>query len=71
MFYIVEIDRFMNDDPEARAIYEYNSHDEALLALYNTMSYAMQNDNIKNILCMIITVDGFTDRREYWEREEN
>lgn len=67
MYYLLEIDRFNDGSEEAKAIYEKTDFDDALLSLYSTMSFAMQNPKIDNILCMILNREGFTERREYWE----
>ena len=68
-FYLVLIQKFVDQtQPSAKAIYEYSTPDEAIIAFYNELSYAMSGDNILSIMANVIDDSGDDIRREYWVR---
>lgn len=69
MYYLVEITNYEDNTPEAKAIYSYETHDDALAAFFQKMRGAIVNSNYASELCMIIDGRGAVQRYEYWERQ--
>lgn len=69
MFYVIEISTYNNETPTAKAVYGYETHDEALATFYQKMRGAIVNDTYASELCMIINERGSVQRYEYWERQ--
>lgn len=67
-YYLIQIQKFVNGDPSAKAIFEYATKDEALAAYYNTLASSLGNQNISSVLCSIINDAGNCEIKEYWER---
>lgn len=68
MLFMIIIQKFLDETPTVKALYEYNTLDEAKSALYSTMASSMANDNIKSVLCEIINDIGGVVKTEMWER---
>lgn len=68
MLFMIIIQKFLDETPTVKALYEYNTLDEAKSALYSTMASSMANDNIKSVLCEIINDIGGVVKHERWER---
>ena len=68
MFYVLTIQRFMNENSEAKSIFSYNTEDEAKAVLFSTMASSMANENIKQVICMVLNDVGATTKYERWER---
>ena len=68
MFYMVLIQTFEDGSPTAKALFEYETMDEAKSALFSTMFSSMSNENIKTVMCEIINEVGSVLKHERWER---
>ena len=66
MYYLVEI-TVANGTP-AKAVWEKNTQDDALMQLHQTLASAMANPAAASCLCMVIDGRGMVARQEYWER---
>ena len=71
MFYLIEISTYNDSTPIAKAIYSYETHDEALAAFYGKMRGALVNSSYQSELCMIINERGSVQRYEYWQQQSN
>lgn len=69
MFYVLEISTYNNDTPTAKAVYSYETHDEALATFYQKMRGAIVNNTYASELCIIFNDHGLQLRNEYWERQ--
>ena len=70
MFYVLTIQRFMDDSAEARSLFGYNTENEAKAVLFSTMASSMANENIKQVICMVLNEVGATTKYERWNRIE-
>ena len=68
MYYLIEISTYNNGEPTAKAIYSYETSDEATAAFYGKMRGAIVNVSYATELCMIVDGRGAVQRYEYWER---
>ena len=68
MFYVLTIQRFMDDSAEAKSIFNYNTENEAKAVLFSTMASSMANEKIKQVICMVLNDVGATTKYERWER---
>lgn len=66
MYFLVEITT--TESQTAKAIWEKNSIDEAMMALFQGMSSAIANINVRTAMFMVIDHTGSIQRYEYWER---
>ena len=77
-YYLMEISNYTNGTAESRAVYAYDSKDEAVANFHKKLGGAMGNENYKSELVMIIspypetpaTPEGYPIKYEYWERPE-
>lgn len=69
MYYLIEITTYNDSTPTGKAIYGYETHDEALAAYFGKMRGAIINANYTSELCMIINEQGAVQRYEYWVRQ--
>ena len=77
-YYLIEISNYTNGASEARAVYAYDSKDEAVANFHKKLGGAMGNENYKSELIMVIspyretpaTPEGYPIEYEYWERPE-
>lgn len=70
MFYVLTIQRFMDESAEARTLFGYNTEDEAKAVLFSTMASSMANQNMKQVICMVLNEIGATTKYERWGRVE-
>ena len=68
MFYVLTIQRFMDDSAEARSLFGYKTENEAKAVLFSTMASSMSNENIKQVICMVLNDVGATTKYERWNR---
>lgn len=66
-FYFSQIQIF-NDGTEAKALFDYNTFNDALLAYHSFMFSSMSNENIKSVIAVIIDSDTIPRIRDKWER---
>ena len=74
----MEISNYTNGTAESRAVYAYDSKDEAVENFHKKLGGAMGNENYKSELIMVIsqypetpaTPKGYPIEYEYWERPE-
>lgn len=71
MFYLIEVTTYNDSTPTGKAIYSYETHDEALAAFYGKMRGAIVNTDYASELCMIINEQGSVQRYEYWVRQNS
>lgn len=69
MCYLVIIQKFNNETPEAKSIFGYESVDSAKAALYSTMASSIANENVSTAICDILDNDGLIIKYEKWVRE--
>lgn len=75
-FYLIEISTYINKIAESRAVYAYDTKDEAIASFHEKLGSAMGNKNCKSELVMVIcpypetltTPEGYPIKYEYWER---
>lgn len=68
-YYLVIIQTFVDEtQPTAKAVYEYNTQDEACIAYYNELSYAMSGSTIKYLFAEVQDRYGNDIEKKYWER---
>lgn len=66
MYFLIEITSTQAET--AKAIWEKNSVDEAMMALFQGMASAIANINVQSAMFMVIDKTGAIQRYEYWER---
>ena len=69
MYYLIEITTYNDSTPTGKAIYSYETHDEALATFFQKMRGAIVNPNYASEMCMIIDGRGAVQRYEFWERQ--
>lgn len=67
-YYLTIIQRFVDGSPEAKALFEYGTLNDAVVAFYNNMSSSAANENIASVTCVILNGYGLTERKDYWAR---
>ena len=75
-YYLVEISNYMNKTAESRAVYAYDSKDEAIANFHIKLGNAVGDENYKSELVMVIcpypetliTPEGYPIKYGYWER---
>ena len=68
-FYVIKIQE-LKDDKSAKAIYEYDDINQALMVLHQNMASSIASDNVKNVVVLIMNSGGAVQRIERWERAE-
>ena len=69
MYYLIE--KTVSNGASAKAIWEKETIDLALMQLHQVLASAMANQNVSSALCMVIDERGNVVRpAEYWERTE-
>jgi hypothetical protein len=68
MFYVLTIQKFMDESAEAKSIFDYSTEDEAKAVLFSTMASSMVNQNMKQVICMMLNEIGVTTKYERWSR---
>lgn len=68
MFYLVEVTEYMNETPSAKAVYSYESQDEAIARFHQKMGGAMLNENYATELLVVMNSTGKTVKTEYYAR---
>lgn len=63
--------QLMQDDTYARNFLNYPNKDDALSALYYTMSASIADANVRKATCLLIDDNGATHKREDFERPYN
>ena len=67
MWFLVEI-TINYDGVSARALWERSSMDDAVMALYQGMAYAIANPDVHMAMFMIIDEAGRVLKHEHWVR---
>jgi len=67
MFYLNQITTD-KDGVTAKALFDYETNDAAVISLHQTMASAMSNDNVNHAMCMIFTDAGIVLKQENWDR---
>lgn len=68
-WYLVIVQEFVDkSQPTAKAIFEFESRDEALVRYYNELSYAISGTTVQTLMIEILDRFGNDDHKEYWER---
>ena len=67
MYYLIEIS--VTNSGIAKAIWDKDNLDTAMMQLHQTLASAMASENVSSCMCMIIDYQGMALRHEYWERE--
>lgn len=68
MYFMIIIQKFRDETPTAKALFEYSDMKDAKAALFSTMASSMANDNIATVMCEIINESGGVLKHEFWER---
>lgn len=68
MFYLIEVTNYNNGTAEAKAIYPYETEDEAISKWHSKMGGAMSNATYETELLIVINSVGAVIRSEYWQR---
>ena len=69
MFYLVIIQKFNNGAENAKAIYEYETPENAMIALYSTMASSMSDPTIASVACIIMNDRGVSLKQDRWDRK--
>jgi len=67
-FYLIEITKYVDNTPDAKAIYSYDSQDEAVANFHTKLGGAMKNANYAFELCHVINDYGVVIKTETFER---
>lgn len=67
-FYLIEITRYVDNTPEAKGVYTYESENDAIANFHSKMGGAMKNTNYAFELCHVINEYGVVVRSETFER---
>ena len=59
---------FSDGSPTAKAIYDYNSYNDALSALYSTMFSSLAHENLSEVTCLIMDSECIAKKYERWTR---
>lgn len=67
-YFLIQVTEMLDSEsPTVKALFEYESRDEALSAFYSVLASATVNADVKSCLCEIMNKFGDIDHREYWE----
>lgn len=69
MYYLTTIQRFNDETPEAKSLFDYATLDMAKAAMYSTLSSSIANQAIDTVLCTILDNDSLIVKYEKWVRE--
>lgn len=68
MFYLIEVTNYNNDTAESKAIYSYQTEDEAVSKWHTKMGGAMSNETYDTELLIVVNSVGAVIRSDYWQR---
>lgn len=68
MFYLIEVTSYNNGTEEAKAIYSYQTEDEAVAKWHSKMGGAMSNETYETELLIVVDSVGTVIRSDYWQR---
>lgn len=58
----------LNDGTVPRSMLAYETEEQALSALYATMSSSLANENINTVVCVIMSDAGLISKHEVFDR---
>lgn len=69
MYFLVELTR--SNGTVAKAVWEHGTKDSAIMALYQTMASAIANPAVDLVTCIVIDINGDTQRYDHWQEHES
>ena len=67
-YYVVEITTYVDETPDAKGVYAYDSETEAMAAYHNKMGGAMKNENYESELIIVSNSIGGILKVDYFNR---
>lgn len=67
-YYVIDIETYNDGTSPNKAIYEYDTSDEAVASFHSRMGSAMKNPNVDTVLVSAINAEGALCDQSYWKR---
>lgn len=69
-YYLIDIETYNDGTKGSKAIYEYDTEDEAIANFHSKMGVVMKNVKCATVLCIVINSVGGVYANENWERKQ-
>lgn len=67
-YYLIEITTYVDETPDAKGIYSYDTETDAVANFHSKMGGAMKNANYASELVQVISGTGKVIKTEFWAR---
>lgn len=67
-YYLIEVTTYVDETPDAKGIYSYDTETEAVANFHSKMGGAMKNANYASELVQVISGTGKVIKTEFWAR---